>query len=141
VSSPFQEVCKEYLRKLEERLSTFPGVASINYSNFRFSVMQLRRDEQMMNVFYDKNTTTEPFWSGMYKLSETYRELAVVAILILSIFPTTVMCEKSFSTLHSINNKYRNELTNDKLEAALRLALEERSVIEFLFGKSPVNLM
>jgi hypothetical protein len=50
---------------MEERLSTFPGVASINWSNIRFSMRQLRRDEQMKSVFYDKNTTTEPFWSGM----------------------------------------------------------------------------
>jgi hypothetical protein len=71
----------------------------------------------------------------MYKHSETYKELAVVAILILSIFPTTVMCERSFSALYFIKNKYRNELTNDNLEAALRLALEEISVIEFPFGK------
>jgi hypothetical protein len=41
VSSPFQDVCKENLRKLEERHSTFPGVASINWSNIRFSMMQL----------------------------------------------------------------------------------------------------
>jgi hypothetical protein len=136
VSSPFQEVCKENLRKMEERLSTFAGVTSINWSNIGFSVMQLRRDEQMRSVFCDKNATTESFWSGMYKHSETYKELAVVAILILSIFPTTVTCEKSFSAaLHFIKNKYRNQLTNDNLEAALRLALEDRSVIEFPFGK------
>jgi hypothetical protein len=63
------------------------------------------------------------------------KELAVVAILILSIFRTTVMCQRSFSALHFIKNKYRNKLTNDNLEATLRLALEERSVIEFPFGK------
>jgi hypothetical protein len=34
----------------------------------------------MRSVFYDKNTTTESFWSGMYKHPETYKELAVVAI-------------------------------------------------------------
>jgi hypothetical protein len=39
--SPFQEVSKENLRKMEERLSTFPGVAIINWSNIRFSMMQL----------------------------------------------------------------------------------------------------
>jgi hypothetical protein len=95
MSSPFQEVCKESLRKVEERYLTFPGVANINWSNIRFSVMQLRRDEQMRSVFYDKSTTTESIWSGMYKHSETYKELSVVAILILSIFPNTVMCERS----------------------------------------------
>jgi hypothetical protein len=95
VSSPFQQVCKENLKQMKERLSTFPGVASINWSNIRFSVMQLRRDEQMRSVLYVTNTNTESFWSGMYKHSETYKELAVVAILILSIFPTTVMCERS----------------------------------------------
>jgi hypothetical protein len=71
VSSPFQEVCKENLRKVDERLSKFPGVASIKCSNIRFSVMQLRRDEQMRSVFYDKNTNNESVWSGMYKYSET----------------------------------------------------------------------
>jgi hypothetical protein len=95
VSSPLQAVCKENRRKKEERLSTFPGVVSINWSNIRFSMMQLRRDEQMRSVFYDKNTNTESFWSGMYKHSETYKELAVVATIILSIFPTTAMCERS----------------------------------------------
>jgi hypothetical protein len=91
----------------------------------------------MRSVFYDKNTATESFWNGMYKHSETYKELAVVAILILSIFRTIVMCERSFSALHLIKNKYRNQLTNDNLEATstLRLTLEERSVIEFPFGK------
>jgi hypothetical protein len=89
----------------------------------------------MRSVFYDKNTTTESFWSGMYKHSETCKELAVVAILILSIFPTTVMCERSFSALHFIKNKYWNQLTNDNFKAPLRLALEERSVIEFPFRK------
>jgi hypothetical protein len=89
----------------------------------------------MRSVFYDKNTTTESFWSGMYKHSGTYKELSVVAILILSTFPSTVMCVTSFSALHFIKNKYRNKLTNDNLEATLRLALQERSVIEFPFGK------
>jgi hypothetical protein len=46
VSSPFQDVCKENFRKMEERLSTFLGVVSINWSNIRFSMMQLR------SVFY-----------------------------------------------------------------------------------------
>jgi type II secretory pathway component PulC len=71
----------------------------------------------------------------MYKHSETYKELAIVVILILSIFPTTVMCERSLSALHFIKNKYRNQLNNDNLEATLRLSLQERSVIEFPFGK------
>jgi hypothetical protein len=71
----------------------------------------------------------------MCKHSETYKELAVVAILIVSIFPTTVMCEKSFSALQFIKNKYLNQHTNYNLEAALRLALEDRSAIEFPFGK------
>jgi hypothetical protein len=93
VSSPFQEVCK------------------------KFPMMQLGRDEQMRSVFYDKYTTTESFWSGIYKHTETYKELAVVAILILSIFPTTVMCERSFSALHFIKNKYRNQLNHDNLKA------------------------
>jgi hypothetical protein len=61
----------------------------------KISIMQLRRGEQMRSVFYDKYTTTESFWSCMYKHSETYKELAIVAILILSIFPTSVMCERS----------------------------------------------
>jgi hypothetical protein len=89
----------------------------------------------MKSVFYDKNTTTESFWSGMHKRSKTYKELAVVAILILSIFPATVMCERSFSALHFIKNKYRNQLTNNNLETTLRLALQERIVIELPFGK------
>jgi hypothetical protein len=38
VSSPFQEVCKENLRKMEERLSTFQGVATINWSNIQSPV-------------------------------------------------------------------------------------------------------
>jgi hypothetical protein len=35
----------------------------------------------------------------MYKQSETYKELAVTATLILSIFPTTVMCVTSLVLL------------------------------------------
>jgi hypothetical protein len=130
VSSPFQEVCKENLRKMEERPSTFPGVASINWSNIRFSMVQLRRDKQLRSVFYDKNTTTESFWSGKYKHSETYKELAVAEHI-----SNYSDVWEVISALRFIKNKYQNQLTNDNLEAALRLALEERSVIEFPFGK------
>jgi hypothetical protein len=69
------------------------------------------------------------------KHPETYKELAVVAILILSVFPTTVMCERSFSAPHFIENKYRNQLTNINLETYT--AGEKCDRISF--RKSPAN--
>jgi hypothetical protein len=91
----------------------------------------------MRSVFYDKNTTTESFWSGMYKHSETYKELAVVAILILSIFPTTVMCEV-IRALHFIRTNTESNLltTTGYIETCTGGEKCDR----ISFRKSPVNL-
>ena len=119
---------------MQMRLSSFPGVSSINWPNVKFSMLELRNDEKLKRFFEEKTTTTEKFWCKLHNL-DPFKEIATVAILLLSIFPTTVYCERSFSVLHFIKNKYRNKLTDMNLEAALRLALEERTVQEFPFPK------
>jgi hypothetical protein len=96
-------------------------------------MMQLRRDEQMKGVFYEKI----PLWIVLERYVQALRNLHI----------TCCCCHTKpehisnysdvwevISALHFIKNKYWNQLTNN-LKATLRLALEGRSVIEFPFGK------
>lgn len=97
-------------------------------------MLELRNDEKLKRFFDEKTATIEKFWFKLHNL-DPFKEIATIAILLLSIFPATVYCERSFSVLHCIKNKYLNKLTDINREAALGLALEERTVQEFPFSK------
>ncbi|XP_065147064.1 SCAN domain-containing protein 3-like [Paramisgurnus dabryanus] len=46
-----------------------------------------------------------------------------VDVYTLTMFGSTYCCESAFSTLNIIKNKYRSQLTNDRVHACLRIAL------------------
>ena len=112
---------------LQKKLISFSVFKLIKWANVKYALLEISHDQVLKDRF--NNNTVRKFWSELYVDHESsqYKELATIALLILSIFPTTVYCERSFSVMHFIKNKYRNQLTdvNLQLEAAMRLALEE----------------
>ena len=64
--------------------------------------------------------TVNTFWVGLL-CSEEYSNLKKVALYILTMFPSTYVCESSFSAMNAIKTHERNRLTHQNLENCLRI--------------------
>ena len=64
--------------------------------------------------------TVSAFWVGQL-CSEEYSNLKKVALYILTMFPSTYVCESSFSAMNAIKTHERNRLTHQNLENCLRI--------------------
>uniref|UniRef100_A0A3B3Q8E9 HAT C-terminal dimerisation domain-containing protein n=1 Tax=Paramormyrops kingsleyae TaxID=1676925 RepID=A0A3B3Q8E9_9TELE len=64
--------------------------------------------------------TVTAFWVGLLG-SEEYSNLNKLALFILPMFPSTYVCESSFSAMNAIKTHERNRLTNQNLVNCLRI--------------------
>ena len=67
-------------------------------------------------------------WCKLYS-GEEFKELATLALLLLTISPTSVICERGFS----MNYVKRSVLTQENLNACMALALTDHTVDTFPF--------
>ena len=72
------------------------------------------------------------FWCELYETDE-YKELATLAILLLSISPTSVICERGFSSMNYIKNEFRSVMTQENLNACMAISLCKYKVDTFPF--------
>ena len=72
------------------------------------------------------------FWCQLYEEGD-YKELASLALLLLSISPTSVLCERGFSTMNYVKNEFRSLLTQENLNACMSLGMTLHSVRTFPF--------
>lgn len=79
------------------------------------ALIELSCDSALKSVF--KESSLISFW---IKVKTEYTELSQIALKELMGFTTTYLCEKSFSSLLFLKNKYRNRLS---VENDLRLKL------------------
>ena len=71
------------------------------------------------------------FWCHLYKNEEDeYKELSSLALLLLSISPTSVLCERGFSTMNYIKNNYRSVMVQDNLNACLAIGLNHKNLLQ-----------
>uniref|UniRef100_H2ZVL6 HAT C-terminal dimerisation domain-containing protein n=1 Tax=Latimeria chalumnae TaxID=7897 RepID=H2ZVL6_LATCH len=80
--------------------------------NLKYLMVHMRNDARLKTYFTQPGVTVQEFWSNVFQFEDTYKPLAKVALLLLSLFPTTVLCERAFSALHFLKNKYRSRLTD-----------------------------
>ena len=64
---------------------------------------------------------------------EEFKELATLALLLLTISPTSVICERGFSVMNYVKNEFRSVLTQENLNACMALALTDHTVDTFPF--------
>ena len=74
------------------------------------------------------------FWCELYE-GDDYEELATLAILLLSISPTFVICECGFSSMNYIKNEFRSVLSQDNLNACISIALCRHRSSTFPFSR------
>ena len=74
------------------------------------------------------------FWCQLY-MEEEYEELASLALLLLVISPTSVICERGFSVMNYVKSEYRSALTHQNLNAAMSIAMTAFTVDTFPFSQ------
>ncbi|CAM4595257.1 unnamed protein product [Lepidochelys kempii] len=82
-------------------------------------MLKMCSDSRMNTYFCQPAVTVQEFWNNVYLFEDTYKHLAKVALLFLSLFSTTVLYERAFSALHFLKNKDQNHLTDVNLKASL----------------------
>ena len=74
------------------------------------------------------------FWCHLYKYEgDEYKELPSLTLLLLSISPTSVLCERGFLIMNYIKNDYRSVMTQENLNACLAIGMSSHSVQSFPF--------
>lgn len=79
------------------------------------SLVEISIDSSLKIQFNQKSL--ENFWLHVRK---DYPEFSSKALKVLIPFPTTYLCEKAFSALFYINNKFRNQMENVESEQRLK---------------------
>jgi hypothetical protein len=83
--------------------------------------MVVLREEELKGIFVLVNVVLQQRTSGVICASN----LAHLALLIVTVFSTTIACERIFATLLSLKDKYRKKF--------IHFAVEESPVNVFLF--------
>uniref|UniRef100_A0A673B181 HAT C-terminal dimerisation domain-containing protein n=1 Tax=Sphaeramia orbicularis TaxID=375764 RepID=A0A673B181_9TELE len=115
-------------------LSYIPGVS---IRDFEVEVADLKASDMWVNKFKSLNEDFKHKWTEMKKLQPadelivktwnalpvTYHTLQRVSIAVLTMFGSTYACEQSFSHLNSIKTNLRSRLTDESLNACMKLNL------------------
>lgn len=93
-----------------------------------------RNDVSIDFEYQQCNRDNVKFWCEVYG-GDAYKELAMMALLLLVISPTSVICERGFSTMNYVKNEYRSRLTQENLNASMAIAMADYTVETFPFKK------
>ena len=105
--------------------------------NFDESVLSTQytmyRNDSSLDLSYELCQKDQvKFWCELYE-GDDYKELATLAILLLSISPTSVICERGFSSMNYIKNEFRSVLSQENLNACMSIALCKHTASTFPF--------
>lgn len=122
VTKPFHNSFRNYFPKIEGEIQWIRNPFEEDYlkklkisSSEEDSLIELSCDQTLKSFF--KTTPLVPFWINV---RQEYPAIAKIALRHLMGFSTTYLCERAFSTLLFLKNKYRNKLNVD---SDLRLKL------------------
>ncbi|KAE8278162.1 EPM2A-interacting protein 1 Laforin-interacting protein [Larimichthys crocea] len=90
-------------------------------ADVQFELIDLQESSEARAAYRDKNLIE--FYKGLSP--STFPALRQHAIRMASLFGSTYICEKTFSTMAINKSKLRSRLTDDHLNAVLRIATTE----------------
>ena len=92
-----------------------------------------RNDSSLDLSFELCQKTKSSFGVSSMKATKNYKELATLAMLLLSVSPcTSVICELAFSSMNYIKNEFRSVLSQAYLNACMSIVLCNYSSCRFL---------
>lgn len=90
-------------------------------ADVQFELIDLQESSEARAAYRDKNLIE--FYKGLS--TSTFPALRQHAVRMASLFGSTYICEKTFSTMAINKSKLRSRLTDDHLHAVLRIATTE----------------
>ena len=94
--------------------SKIAALFHLNSSAVEDEMLKLQTDIEL------KSRSHAQFWNLLTE--EKYPNMRKCAISLTALFGSTYLCESAFSHMKMIKSKYRSTMTDDHLEACLRLA-------------------
>lgn len=94
-------------------------VPSLDEAALQMEILQLKTSE-LLKIQHNEVTVTD-FWVNVVPRAE-FQNVSAIAMYLLTMFPSTYVCESSFSAMNNIKNHDRNRLTNNHLGQCLRIA-------------------
>lgn len=97
-------------------------VPSIDEATLQMEVLEMGTSDLLKAQH--KDVGVSDFWINVVPQAQ-FKNTRAIAMLLLTLFPSTYICESSFSSMNSIKNQDRNRLSNAHLGQCLRIATTE----------------
>ena len=120
---------KELIAFVREPLQVKPGgdfssqaremIPSIDQAALEMELINFQSTSVVSDALKNADSKTA-FWLSC---SEEYSNIKILAFYVLTMFPSTYVCESAFSSMNAIKTHERNRLTNKNLENCLRIKL------------------
>lgn len=103
--------------------ATVTQLAELGYDHAQLvdELIELKNNTRLESIFKEKREVREylEFWNSV---PDDYIALKNCALLLLTLFTSTYLCESSYSKMKYAKNVYRNRLTDSHLDDILRVA-------------------
>lgn len=88
-------------------------------ANLQLEVINLQCDERLKAKYNEKDVDLIDFYKNLP--NNQYENLKSFARQFISIFSSTYLCEKTFSTMKYVKFRYRSALTDENLQSILKI--------------------
>ena len=119
---------------LVDRFNHDEGPITFSIDTIRMQYSLFKNDGTLDVQFSLCKDDTVKFWCLLYDGDE-YRELASLALFLLSISPTSVICERGFSVMNYVKNHYYSVLSQENLNACMAISMTSQTVRDFPFNQ------
>jgi len=99
-------------------------VSSLDEASLQLEILEMSKSDLIREQH--KEASVSDFWTKVVSQAK-FKNSRIIAMFLLSIFPSTYICESSFSIMNIIKNQDRNRLSSVHLDQCLRIATTEYS--------------
>ncbi|XP_065131907.1 protein FAM200A-like [Paramisgurnus dabryanus] len=99
-------------------------VSSLDEASLQLEILEMSKSDLLREQH--KEASVSDFWSKVVSQAK-FKNSRIIAMFLLSMFPSTYICESSFSIMNIIKNQDRNRLSSVHLDQCLRIATTEYS--------------
>ena len=135
-SSQLEKLSKEFSQRFKDfrqndlSLKIFSNPFAVNVNNVP-EEMQMEIIELQCNTDLESNFVSKENLEFYKSLPNSFPKLRENALRIISMFGSTYLCEKFFSSMKNTKNKLRSRLTDENLKASLKICVNQSFTPDF----------